>query len=152
MMHMTKPGPRVAAGSCRAPLRLAPWALLALAGGLLAHPSPASDELQVPEPFEACTSCHTYGPDEPLQEAPPLWGIVGRRIASVDDFEYSPALKAVAGSWNRAMLDRFLTNPKAMVPGTAMKLGGVQDAAERAAVLDFLEKISPARPHDAAGD
>ena len=151
-MRKTRSGPRAAARFCRASLRLAPWALPILASGLLARPSQASDELQVPEAFEACTSCHTYEPDEPLQEAPPLWGVVGRRIASVDDFEYSPALKAVAGSWNRAMLDRFLTNPKAMVPGTAMKLGGVPDAAERATVLDFLEKISPARPHDAAGD
>jgi cytochrome c2 len=151
-MRKKKPGPRAAARFCRAPLRLAPWALPILVSGLLTRPAQAADELQVPEAFEACTSCHTYEPDEPLQEAPPLWGVVGRRIASVDDFEYSPALKAVEGSWSRAMLDRFLTNPKAMVPGTAMKLGGVPDAAERATVLDFLEKISPARLHDAAGN
>ena len=53
---------------------------------------------------------------------------------------------------NAFALGMQAANPKAMVPGTAMKLGGVPDAAERATVLDFLEKISPARPHDAAGD
>jgi cytochrome c len=108
----------------------------------------AEDGVVPPPTFEACTSCHTYQRDEPMQEGPPLWGVVGRRTASVDGFDYSPALKAFGGSWDRARLDRFLANPKAAVPGTYMKLGGVADAAERAQVLDFLERISP--PVDAA--
>lgn len=114
--------------------------LLATAAG----PVTGADE--TPEPpaaFEACTSCHTYQRDEPLQEGPPLWGIVGRRTASVDGFDYSPALRAFGGTWERARLDQFLQNPRAAVPGTYMKLGGIADAAERAKVLDFLERISP---------
>jgi cytochrome c len=112
----------------------------------------ASDEPQVPDAFEVCASCHSYQENEPAQEGPPLWGIVGRRTASVAGFEYSPALKAIGGAWDRARLDRFLTNPKALAPGTKMNMGGVPNAAERAEVLDFLELLSPEKPAVATGE
>jgi cytochrome c len=112
----------------------------------------AADEQQVPGAFEVCASCHSYRQNEPAQEGPPLWGVVGRRTASVDGFEYSPALKAIGGTWDRARLDRFLTNPKALVPGTRMNMGGVRNAAERAEVLDFLELLAPGKPAVATGE
>jgi hypothetical protein len=71
----------------------------------------------------------------------------GGMIAAVDS--YSPALRALGGTWDRARLDRFLTNPKALVPGTKMKMGGLPEAAERGEVLDFLERLAPEKP---AGD
>jgi cytochrome c len=136
-------GQRVAGGGNRGVIRQARSVILAFAATLLMDPSRAADEPQVPEAFERCIACHTYQKDEPLQEAPPLWGIVGRKVASVEGFDYSPALKSLGGAWDRARLDRFLANPKAMVPGTQMKLGGIPDPAERAAVLDFLEQLAP---------
>ncbi len=105
--------------------------------------SRASDEPRVPEAFEPCLACHSYLKDEPLQEAPPLWGIVGRKVASAEGFDYSPALKSLAGTWDRPRLDRFLTNPRAIVPAPQMTMGGIPDPAERAAVLDFLEQLAP---------
>jgi cytochrome c len=117
--------------------------LFAFAAALLLDPARAADAPQVPEPFERCIACHSYQKDEPLQEAPPLWGVVGRKVASVEGFDYSAAMKSQAGAWDRARLDQFLTNPKAVVPGTNMKLGGIPDPAERAVVLDFLEQLAP---------
>jgi cytochrome c len=116
---------------------------LAIGAALLIEPSQAADDAQVPEAFEPCTACHSYQKDEPLQEAPPLWGVVGRKVASVEGFDYSPALQSLGGEWDRARLDQFLANPKAMVPGTRMKMGGIPDPARRAAVLDFLEQLAP---------
>jgi cytochrome c len=54
--------------------------------------------------------------------------------------------------WDRARLDQFLTNPKAMVPGTQMKLGGIQDPARRAVVLDYLEQLAPEQPATRSGE
>jgi len=136
-------GQRVARGGSRGAVVRVQSTLLAIGAALLMGPSRASDEPQVPEAFEPCIACHSYQKDEPLQEAPPLWGVVGRKVASVEGFDYSPALRSLSGVWDRARLDRFLTNPKAMVPGTQMKLGGLPDPAERAAVLDFLEQLAP---------
>lgn len=134
---------RVARGGTRGAGLLARSAPFAVVAALLMDQSRASDEPPVPEAFEPCIACHSYLEDEPLLEAPPLWGVVGRNVASVEGFDYSPALRSLAGAWDRARLDQFLTNPKAMVPGTQMKLGGIPDPAERAAVLEFLETLAP---------
>jgi cytochrome c len=97
----------------------------------------------VPAEVEPCLSCHAYQPDSEPMEGPSLWGVVGRRIASVEGYDYSPALKGVDGTWDRATLDRFLSNTKAFAPGLRMTLGGVRDPADRAVVLDFLERLGP---------
>lgn len=124
---------------------------LAVAATLVIDASRAADEPPYPEAFEVCTSCHSYQPNEPLLEGPPLWDVVGRRVASVDGYEYSAALRAIGGDWDRARLDKFLTNPKLFAPGTKMDMGGVRNAAERAEVLDFLELLAPQKPAAAAG-
>jgi cytochrome c len=136
-------GQRDARGGNRSAAMQAQSALFAFAAALLMNPSRAADTPQVPEAFERCIACHSYQKDEPLQEAPPLWGVVGRKVASVEGFDYSPALKSLGGAWDRTRLDQFLTNPRALVPGPKMKMGGLPDPAERAVVLDFLGQLSP---------
>jgi len=121
---------------------------VALLGASLFAGAGIADERKFPDAFEVCTSCHSYERDEPALVGPPLWGVVGRRIASVDGYEYSPALKAIAGTWDRATLDRFLINPKAFVPGAKMEMGGVRSAADRAEVIDFLEHLRPGDTDD----
>jgi cytochrome c len=150
-MRKKKSGQRVTAGCNRGSVIRARVALFAIVAALPMQPSRASDEPQVPEAFEPCASCHSFKEDDPAQEAPSLWGVVGRKVASVEGFDYSPALKSLGGVWDRARLDQFLTNPKAMVPGTQMKLGGIQDSARRAAVLDYLEQLAPEQPDAATG-
>ena len=124
---------------------------LAVAAALVIDASRAADKPPYPEAFEVCTSCHSYQQNEPLLEGPPLWDVVGRRVASVDGYEYSAALRAIGGNGDRARLDQFLTNPKLFAPGTKMDMGGVRNAAERAEVLDFLELLAPRKPAVAAG-
>jgi cytochrome c len=127
-------GQRAACGDSRGAVVRGLPALLAIVAALPMSPLRASDEPQVPEAFEPCIACHSYRKDEPLQEAPPLWGVVGRKVASVEGFDYSPALRSLSGVWDRARLDQFLTKPRAMVPGTQMKMGGITDPAKRTAV------------------
>lgn len=80
-------------------------------------------------------STHSYGPD--------LAGIVGSPVASAPGFgAYSPALKALHGKWQKDRLDAFLASPQGLVPGTAMTFRGVSDAAQRAAIIDYLATTS----------
>ena len=123
-----------------------------IVAALLMDASQAAEEQQYPAAFEVCTSCHSYQQNEPLLEGPPLWGVVGRRVASVEGYEYSVAMRAIGGSWERARLDQFLTNPKAFAPGTKMDMGGVRKAAERAEVLDLLETVAAQKPAGDAGE
>jgi cytochrome c len=41
--------------------------------------------------------------------------------------------------WNPPTLDRWLTSPGALVPGTAMAFGGLPSAQDRQAVIAYLE-------------
>ena len=116
--------------------------LLAGLPAVAANASPDGESTaSVPEAVEVCLSCHAIAADEPALEGPTLWGVVGRRIASAADFEYSDALRRQQGAWDRAKLDRFLAAPQAFAPGTQMTLGGVRNAVDRAAVIDFLETL-----------
>jgi len=124
---------------------------LVLASGSREAAASSEEALEVPEAFEVCISCHAYQPDEPPLEGPSLWQVVGRRIASLDSFEYSAGLRKVDGHWDRPTLDRFLAAPQAFAPGIDMTFGGVRNAADRAIVLDFLAKLAP-RDHDADAD
>ena len=85
-----------------------------------------------------CGSCHTVVPAARAVLGPNLSGVTGRKAASTT-FNYSPALKASGLTWTRANLDRYLTAPTRMVPGTRMVIA-VSDAAQRAALLNYLAR------------
>ena len=63
--------------------------------------------------------CHVIGG---VGMGPDLTGVVGRKAASVPGFNYTPALSSSGLTWTRANLDRWLTDPRALVPGTAMRV------------------------------
>lgn len=112
-------------------LRLAPIALLAAAPPALA--ATAQDLFN-----DKCGDCHTVDP--PSGTAPALKGVVGRRVASLGDFQYSDALKAKGGTWTEAELDAFIANPKTYAPGTQMTAGAA-DPADRRAIIDYLKSV-----------
>ena len=85
-----------------------------------------------------CVACHTFGKGEPNRVGPNLWGVVGRQKASDAGFNYSAAMKGQKGNWTLEDLDTYLTNPKAMVPGTTMSFAGIPRGKERADLIVFL--------------
>ena len=88
---------------------------------------------------DKCGDCHTLEAN-PAATAPPLKGVVGRKIASAPDFLYSDALKAKGGVWTEAALDAFVASPKTFAPGTTM-FGGDDNAADRKAIIDYLKTV-----------
>jgi len=86
-----------------------------------------------------CKACHALEKDAPSPIGPNLHNVVGRKIASVEGFNYSPALKAKAGEdWTYAHLDTMIHKPTEFAPGTLMAFPGLPDAQQRADVLLFL--------------
>ncbi|MGH6971691.1 MAG: c-type cytochrome, partial [Caulobacteraceae bacterium] len=65
-------------------------------------------------------------------------GVVGRKVASLPDFQYSAGLKAKGGTWTEAALGAFLADPQTYAPGTYM-YAQVQDPTERQAIVDYLK-------------
>ena len=47
-------------------------------------------------------------------------------------------IKGVGGSWDFEKLDKWLTSPKAMAPGTKMTFAGLDDPMDRANVIAYL--------------
>jgi cytochrome c len=89
-----------------------------------------------------CQACHTFQKGQPNNIGPNLYGVVGRPIASVVGFNYSPALKAKGGTWTFDALNTWLKNPRGDVPGTLMTFAGIDEEKERADVIDFLNSNS----------
>lgn len=83
---------------------------------------------------ERCSMCHQK---EGGGQGPSLVGVVGRPAASLAGVNYSRALKQSNLTWTPETLDRFLTNPTALVPGTAMPLA-VPSAKDRADLIAYL--------------
>jgi cytochrome c len=78
--------------------------------------------------FRTCASCHQ----------------VGRRAGSTPDYAYSPAMKASGIVWNEQTLAAFLRDPDKVVPGTRMRLWGMSDEREVAALLAHLRTYQDA--------
>jgi len=81
--------------------------------------------------------CHSVMPSQPRSQGPSLAGVVGRKAGSTQ-FNYSAALKDSNLTWTKPNLDRFLTAPMRMVPGTRMAVT-LPDAAQRRALIQYLE-------------
>jgi len=108
-------------------------------GGDLVWLAPAPDLLSGSIAYGACVQCHGLRRDG-TPFGPSLRGVIGRDVASVADFEYSPALKKAGGRWTEKRLDAFLKDPSAFARGTTMESGGIADSAQRRALMEYLRR------------
>lgn len=87
-----------------------------------------------------CAVCHS--PDAGTNKlGPSLFGIVGRKAGSVADYTYTPAAKNSGLTWDTATLDKYITDPQAVVPGTKMLFPGVKSADDRKALIGYLATL-----------
>lgn len=84
-----------------------------------------------------CMVCHSFTAGE-NRIGPSLAGVVGRKSGTIPNYNYSPAMKNIGLTWTPDVLDKYLTSPKAVVPGTKMIFAGLPTPADRANVIAFL--------------
>jgi cytochrome c len=105
----------------------------------LAEPRYANADLHRGELLAyACKACHALEPGEKNDLGPSLHGVIGRHAASLENFEYSDALKGSGLVWTPEAIETWLEEPAAFVPGTKMKFTGYQSARDRRDVVAYL--------------
>ena len=103
-----------------------------------ASAAPTTAAVTEPAAFAVCKACHSVEPGK-NGIGPSLAGIWGEKAGLVPGFEFSEPMKTSGLTWNQATLDRYLTDPRGVVPGTKMAFGGVADAAKRQAIIDWIK-------------
>ena len=84
-----------------------------------------------------CSVCHTT--DEGKNKiGPSLHGVVGRHAASLSNFQYSDSMKSANKDWDAQNLDQYLSNPRALVPGTKMIFAGLKNETDRQNIIAYL--------------
>jgi cytochrome c len=118
-------------------------------GVVLPKPPPISDKLATADVAKGrivfareCVSCHFVEAAKGRSAGPLLWGIVGRDKASVADFAYSEAIRALEGVWTYEDLNTFLSGPRATAPGVAMYTPGVRNEPDRVNLIAYLRTLS----------
>jgi cytochrome c len=84
-----------------------------------------------------CSACHSVDAN---RTGPLHRGVVGRPVASVPGFSYSPALKRLGGVWTPERLDLWLQNPQALASGSTMYFT-VDDPVQRRQIIAYLSTL-----------
>jgi len=109
---------------------------------MLQKAPPPGNPVRGADIYEAkCGACHSLDAN---RIGPKHRGIFGRKSGAVPGFRYSAALKKLDVVWDAQTLDRWLRNPTAMAPGTAMGYR-LAVAQERADVIAYLKQQSSQR-------
>jgi cytochrome c len=93
--------------------------------------------------FRACVACHTLKPGEVQKAGPSLWHVMGRKIATLSSYNFSPALKKMDIIWSKQTISKlFEIGPAHYTPGTKMPQQTIGSTKDRQALVDFLAKVT----------
>ena len=128
-------------------IRLIPLVALTLAVPALAAPVPAmpvGDAARGAQIYEGqCGACHSLDSN---RVGPAHRGVFGRHAGRAPGYDYSAAVKRSAVVWTAANLNRWLSGPSKMIPGTKMGFS-LTDAQKRADVIAYLKQQSAPAKH-----
>ncbi|WP_394832666.1 PQQ-dependent sugar dehydrogenase [Pendulispora rubella] len=105
--------------------------------------------------LERCAVCH--GREAEGAQGPALRGVVGRKAGAEARYGYTKAMRAAELTWDEPTLDKFLSAPGLLVPGSTMTLA-TTSGADRKAIIAYLsslgsrtETVASARTTNAGG-
>ncbi|MBB3770181.1 cytochrome c [Angulomicrobium tetraedrale] len=107
--------------------------------------SPAGDPAKGANVFKKCMACHAIGEGAKNKVGPELNGIVDRKMGAIEGFNYSDTLKehnAKGDTWTVEVLDKYLENPKAYLPGIKMVFAGLPKETDRLDLIAYLSTFN----------
>ena len=90
--------------------------------------------------WKQCLVCHSTSKHS-NQNAPSLYGVVGRKIGKSDFANYSPSLKASNGRWTQARLKAFLRNSNDLFEDSSMPNPNINDPQIVTAIIEHLKTL-----------
>jgi cytochrome c len=88
-----------------------------------------------------CKSCHAFVKGGPNLTGPVLWGVYGTKAAEVPGFTFSDGLKMSGMTWDAPTLDKWIADPRTVVPTTKMTFVGVKDPKDRQDIIAYLATL-----------
>jgi len=89
---------------------------------------------------QQCATCHTSNETDPIRQGPPLFKVIGRRAGSVEGFKYSPGFAEADVVWDESSIDKWITNPQAMISSAVMAYRQPKPEI-RAAIISYLKEL-----------
>ena len=101
----------------------------------------AADAKHGQQLFVVCQACHNVQKGGGNSIGPNLFGVAGRKAASLPGFSYSAALTGAKITWTNDKLKAWVTNPQKLVPGTRMTFAGFSDPAKADDIVAYLDTL-----------
>ncbi len=116
--------------------------LLSSVFGIVAVWNPAlaeGDAAKGKQLFTRCSACHsTEGQN---RSGPALNGVAGRKAASAQGYNYSPALTGSNVTWTDEALNTYLAGPTKMIRGSRMSTS-VAKEQDRLDLISYLKTLT----------
>ena len=93
--------------------------------------------------FRLCMPCHSVGPGAKNKVGPELNGLDGRHTGSAPGYSYSTANKNSGIVWGKETFEKYIKNPRGVIPGTKMIFLGIKSDIDVDNLWAYLKQFGP---------